>query len=236
MRNTRGVPQPFTPRPYSLKSIFQTCTTIGRWHALRTHALEQYDWNQSRSLRRSVQFGKPTPWWPYALTQFLDQLVSPQATILEFGSGASTLWWGERGNPVTAIENNAEWGTWVAKEAERHSYNVELHLVDDFQKPLPLKLSQTKYELISIDNDGDRGHSIAEGLQYLEQGGWLVLDNSDRLEYHTDIAFLEHHGFSRLDFHGLGPTNAYAWTSTIFDASGFIVPRGRSLNQRNAKY
>jgi len=140
--NTRPVQKRFKPAVFSLRSAFQTLATLHHWHALRTHALTQYDWVCTRRSRRSEQFGRPIPWWPYALTQIVDQLVPPTAEVLEFGSGASTLWWAERGNDISAVETDPGWASRVQEMSAHLPGNVNLHLVDDSENPIPSALAR----------------------------------------------------------------------------------------------
>ena len=39
---------------------------------------------------------KPIPWLPPAAVNYLDQLLSPEMRVLEYGAGGSTLWLAER--------------------------------------------------------------------------------------------------------------------------------------------
>lgn len=50
----------------------------------------------------------------------------------------------------------------------------------------------------------------------LAEGGMIVFDNSDRVEYEDAYGFLEQTGFVRIDFYGLGPLNPYEWCTSIF--------------------
>lgn len=50
----------------------------------------------------------------------------------------------------------------------------------------------------------------------LAEHGIIVFDNSDRDEYADAYRFLEHSGFARIDFYGLGPINPYEWCTSLF--------------------
>ena len=147
--------EPFKPAVLSLHSAFRTRDTVHHWHALRTHALSQYDWVCTRRSRRSEQFGRPIPWWPYALTQIVDQSVPPTAEVLEFDSGASTLWWAERGDDVSAVEIDPSWASRVQEASAHLPRKVNLHLVDDSEDPIPSALARNNYDLVTAGNFGD---------------------------------------------------------------------------------
>lgn len=56
----------------------------------------------------------------------------------------------------------------------------------------------------------------------LAEGGMIVFDNSDRVEYSDAYRFLGQAGFVRIDFFGLGPLNPYEWCTSIFVKS--LIP------------
>lgn len=79
-------------RPFSVLEILKSLASLQKWHALRLYGLAQLDWSASRSARRAVAWGRPIPWWTYGCTSFVDQVISPKKSVLDIGSGASTLW------------------------------------------------------------------------------------------------------------------------------------------------
>jgi len=234
--NTRPVQERFKPAVFSLRSAFQTLATLHHWHALRTHALTQYDWVCTRRSRRSEQYGRPIPWWPYALTQLVDQLVPPTAEVLELGSGASTLWWAQRGNQVTAVENDESWASRVQEDSYLQPGKVNLHLIHGTRVTIPNELMSKKYDVITVDNIGDRISVVSKAIPLLRIGGIIVLDNSDQSDYSEAARILTSANFEQIEFYGLGPINAYAWTASLFVRSDRFTPRGRPLTKRTITY
>jgi len=53
--------------------------------------------------------GKAIPLYTYPTIQFLEQISFESRTIFEYGSGMSTIWWGERAKHVVAVENDKGW-------------------------------------------------------------------------------------------------------------------------------
>lgn len=87
MNHLNWIDQNFKPKHTSPFSWIKTFSTIFRWHAVRTHALEQLDWNVTRKDRTTTLHGQPIPWWTYASIQFIDQVVPRNAKVLEIGGG-----------------------------------------------------------------------------------------------------------------------------------------------------
>lgn len=58
------------------------------------------------------------PWLPFSAIQFLDQILTPESQVFEYGSGGSTLWLAKRASRLTTVEHNAEWFERVRQELE----------------------------------------------------------------------------------------------------------------------
>jgi hypothetical protein len=74
------------------------------------------------------------------------------------------------------------------------------------------------FDIIAIDGMA-RVLSGFVAAHMVANEGILILDNSDRWQYNALLSHLSRIGFSRIDFHGPGPTTANfarAWTTSIF--------------------
>jgi len=219
------------PRPHSLKEIVRSAASFGSWHALRTHYLAQRDWTKSRAAGRAEAFGEPLPWWSYSCTTFLDQVVAPSAKILEFGSGGSTLWWLGRECEVTSLESSVEWAEEVRERAGSRVEKLAIHVCDLDDNPLLMPiLSGAEFDVIVVDHSGDRVAAVSMSQEYLAPGGMIILDNSDRPEYEPALRLLAKAGFSQVDFHGLGPINAFSSTTSVFVKGASIPVSGRAVH------
>jgi hypothetical protein len=61
-----------------------------------------------RGRRRNI------PWWPIAEINQVEKLLDKNMTVIEFGSGGSTIWLASRIKRVLAIEHNHEWAESVS--------------------------------------------------------------------------------------------------------------------------
>lgn len=50
----------------------------------------------------------------------------------------------------------------------------------------------------------------------ISNGGYIILDNSDRWQYNALQRYLVNSGFGRIDFWGPGPSNSWAWCTSFF--------------------
>eukprot|EP00927_Polykrikos_kofoidii_P044006 TRINITY_DN38103_c0_g1_i1.p1 TRINITY_DN38103_c0_g1~~TRINITY_DN38103_c0_g1_i1.p1 ORF type:complete len:901 (-),score=147.57 TRINITY_DN38103_c0_g1_i1:147-2849(-) len=87
------------------------------WSAVRTLAK---DYGLALAANASVPLdanGQPLPMYTYPVIEYLDRLDLRFASVLEFGSGMSTLWWARRAKTVVAIEANDAWREHISKLA-----------------------------------------------------------------------------------------------------------------------
>jgi hypothetical protein len=181
------------------------------------------------------------PWIPFAARAFLDGLLRPTDRVWEWGAGGSSLYFAERAAAVVSVEEDANWRDFIADElAARSLGNVDLRLIPPVEgvpgedvsdpacycEPHREGLSYRDY-VVAID--GEAGESldlvfvdgaarpscIAHALPKLRPGGWLVLDNSDRDYYLTQVGALLA-GWARRAFHGPGPYNSYEWSCAFW--------------------
>jgi len=77
-------------------------------------------------------------------------------------------------------------------------------------------LNGKTFDVLVIDHSGDRTTAVTDYLPFLSETGFVIFDNSDRPEYQEGLHFLTDAGFSKLDFFGLGPINAYGSQTSFF--------------------
>jgi hypothetical protein len=207
------------PKYKSPYSVLKSLATFTSWHALRTHALFQLGWEESRSLKRSVSWGRYIPWLPYSCTIFLQQIVSKNATVLELGGGGSTLWWLSRGNKVMTLETENDWASELSDliSSEGLQGNWELKRVKSLDADsIRAALSNNTFDVVINDGHGTRSNFIDELDACVNSNGIIVWDNSDREAYLSSIMKLQKRGWRELEFFDLLPINAYCSKATVF--------------------
>src|SRR5688572_30099175 len=73
--------------------------------------------------------GTALPWYTYPAIDFLRHKQMTDKTVLEFGSGQSTLWWSQRVRNVVSLEDNE---SWYQSLRQLVPSNVQLVLGDTF--------------------------------------------------------------------------------------------------------
>jgi hypothetical protein len=93
--------------------------------------------------------GKPIPWFTYPAIEYLSQLDLSKATVFEYGSGNSTLFWADRCARVISVESDP---SWHEKMRDKMPANVEYHLFTDAESYAgSIQRYEESFDLIIID-------------------------------------------------------------------------------------
>lgn len=174
----------------------------------------QYGYINTLNLGEPLDFNlKPIPWYTYPAIHFLDQLDISKKTVFEWGSGNSSLFYANRCEEVVSIENHKDW---YAKISSTKRENQTIHLVEnDLESYVNIiKRIDRKYDIIVIDGELFRTECSKIALNYLNNGGIIILDNSDWFK--NAAKELNNANLIQVDFHGFGPINDYTWTTTFY--------------------
>lgn len=174
--------------------------------------MEKYGWMESYDKKIPLNNeGKVLPWYTYPAIEFLEQFDFTKKAVLEYGSGNSSVYWGNIANKVISIEHNK---VWYEKNKKRIKTHNEIFLCEK-QKEYVKKIKEVDklFDIIVIDGEW-RKECAETSLDNLSESGFVILDNSDW--FPETAAFIRGKGLLQVDFHGFGPINSYTWTTSIF--------------------
>jgi len=121
------------------------------------------------------------PWLTEDACSFLVGFLhkKPQAKILEFGSGASTVWFSRRTPNLVSIEHNKFWFDKVINyiSRTRECNEVDFRLMEKPFEPIVKEFPNEFFDLILVDG-GNRIECIKAAIRVLKKGGVLVLDDA----------------------------------------------------------
>ena len=168
--------------------------------------------NTFRSHRPVDAGGAPVPWITYPAFEFLSQFDYSESAVFEFGSGNSTLFWAKRARSVASVETDRDWfNTLMGSKPP----NVRLSYFADPDRFVGSILDAGhSFDIVVIDSASHRYRAACNAIQRVSDGGIIVLDNSDW--YPNTCQLLRKSGLPQVDFHGFGPVNGYAWTTSVF--------------------
>jgi len=116
--------------------------------------------------------------------------ISVLSRVLEWGSGGSTIEFGERARQYTTIEHDFIWyglvSAWIRKKDLYHKINLHLVREDDHftrYAMMPFEIGKPEYDIALVD--GRRRVMCAmTAWHFLSVGGYLFVHDYDRERYH----------------------------------------------------
>lgn len=191
-----------------------------------------YRYNRKMKMAIEAQL----PWISHRALLRLEEIIRPEMSVLEYGSGGSTLFLANKVKMLISIEHDQSWAEFVSINIQNDS-NKKLYYIppDDscseeefksnygmsyagkYFKSYTLKaleLAEESLDLLIID-----GRARPACLKYahskVKHGGFILFDNSDRLEYQDSISsFLG--DWKREDYKGVTVCDAFFNSTSIF--------------------
>ena len=155
--------------------------------------------------------GNPLPWLPYSLIRILDERVTNEMRVFEYGAGYSTLYFADRVETVVSIEHVE---AWVETLKTALPDNVVLEVQKKGRSYIEAPSRFSKFDLILIDGL-DRSACMEAAKNSLTEQGVIIVDDSHREEIAAKILELKDFGFKALPFFGPRPTSLIETQATI---------------------
>ncbi len=167
----------------------------------------------------ALDSARATPLLTWPFLDFVESLQLSGQSLLELGSGSSTLWFQHRFRQVRSYETDPQWHR--AVDALRGP-NVELSLVQ-LSELEDAAIPYQGEQFVLVDFAGHRTRFLGRFLQGLgaERPSAIVLDNADW--YRNGAAVLAKHGYHELPFHGFKCGQPFiSCTSLFIDPKSFV--------------
>lgn len=183
--------------------------------------LFRYGWLRAWWVGRSVDAsGVPLPWITYPAIDFISQFDFSDASVFEWGSGFSTLWWSKRCRKIASVESNPPWVPYIKGLLPESVELIVTPLDVDAEINALLRHHTVQHDVFVIDNYGPFRWRCAEvAAANLAKGGIIILDNSDQCQKACEV--LRNSGLMQIDFTGFLPGGGYAQTTSIFFRESF---------------
>lgn len=157
------------------------------------------NWPPRHDTHTPDKTGKPDePWLTRDAITFLEKTLHGGQRVLEYGCGASTIWFSKRAISVDSVEHDRPWFDKVvlALQQERVQ-NVGLHHVpwdndyeDYVQAGRILGLKNRGFDLVVVDGRR-RVRCVKAIAEFVAPDGYLILDNAERENYAEAHEFLK---------------------------------------------
>lgn len=198
-------------------------------------------WRQCFGIERSILEQKcvnaddePLPWYTYPAIEYLSQFDYHTKKIFEYGCGNSSLFWALRAQKVVSVEDKPEWYEKWCSALTAPNLQIQLHQAENYEQAIARE--KECFDVIVID--GIRRAQCAEAaLPALQDGGIIILDDSDRVntskDYQAAIGLLKSFGLLQIDFYGFCPLNIYPKCTSIFFSRNFNFPLRQKVQPAN---
>ena len=158
---------------------------------------------------------KPIPWFSYSFIDFMQNRLTKQLSVFEFGSGNSTRYFAQKCASITSVEHDQEWYQMGIKNKPNNADILYFPLDNNGDYCRAAKQNKTTYDIIIVDGR-DRVNCCKQSISALSKKGVLILDDSERDKYHEARLFLQNHGFKELSFSGISPGFFYRKATSVF--------------------
>ena len=181
-----------------------------------SHIKQFRRWYKDKHLGGST-VERELPWMTYDAINFLSSLCKPDTTVFEWGSGGSTLFFSKRCRQVISVEHDRIWsallhnklkelsvknvdyseipGEKITDWAKRNYYNPD-HFISGDKNSVGLsyetyvkaidKYPDNYFDIVVVDGRS-RNSCAKRAIPHVKKGGYLVVDNTDRKYYLSDI-------------------------------------------------
>lgn len=203
--------------PDSVQSYFDTILretpfSVLKWYFGTGNYLREQGWFASERTGIPVNSkGEPIPWFSYPSIDFLEDRLSKDMTVFEYGCGNSTLWWSDHVGSVTGVEHNSEWASKMETETPDNANVIHYPEGEDYINAI----NEQDAVNIAVVDGLDRGDCVRASLNNLTEDGVLILDDFYR-QPQSVYEPLENQGFKHLSFYGATPIGPNGSSTAVF--------------------
>lgn len=138
------------------------------------------------------------PWWGKSIIDLVVKKLDRNMKVFEWGTGNSTLFWGQYVGSVVSVESDLEW---YEKMKRVITNNVRLEycqLEYDGEYCRKILDEEQEFEIILIDGR-DRVRCACNAIKKLTENGIIIWDNSEREYYQKGFKYIKRYGFKQLE-------------------------------------
>ena len=190
----------------SLKLLFSEPALLRKWlAATRSGYLLDTGWIVSAAQGSPVDpRGRPLPWLTYPMIEFLNERLSTDMHMFEFGGGNSTLYFAGRVSDVTTVEHDPKWAAYLRRRVPDNCTLIVTPLAYGGDYSRAAKTAGRRFDIVLVDGR-DRVNCALSSVETLSDRGVIIFDDFERAQYQSVAERLEDGGFRQISFWGMKP-------------------------------
>ncbi|OGV64972.1 MAG: hypothetical protein A3K19_16360 [Lentisphaerae bacterium RIFOXYB12_FULL_65_16] len=134
--------------------------------------------------------------------------------VLEYGGGASTIWFAARVAEVVTLENNPVWARMLEKQVPANASVRYVKDMEVFDATMDGDLG--KFHIVIIDCLANRIACAKKGLEFLREDGCIIWDDTNGPDWPAIQQLMEEYGFRSISFSGMTPQEVAGGRTTVF--------------------
>lgn len=146
----------------------------------------------------------------FQVVEFMEKIITSESLIFETGTGNSTIWFARRAKRVVALEHRIGWHEQVRQCLEKEKVeNVKVYFDPEYAQKsfddILMKGDNIQYDLVLHDGPNptiERLPLIKLIPSLVKQGGYLIVDDTDRAVLASGIEYLDSLGWKKLVISG----------------------------------
>lgn len=147
-------------------------------------------------------------WMPFSINDWLEERLTGEERVFEWGSGSSTIWFEKRTREIISVEDNSDWYIKVKADLNKNNSKLLFKTGEDYINCIKDK---GKFDIIVIDGrQREKCFDIAKN--HLKPNGIIIYD-----DVHLKNRFSgDKKVFSKI-FKGIAPYKAFSnWQTGVF--------------------
>jgi hypothetical protein len=177
--------------------------------------LRQSGYFKSVALKRPCRLdGSPIPWMNYGAINFLEDRLSSDLDVFEYGSGNSTIFFAGLVNSVTSLECDHGWYEYV-KGILPDNASVVFCPIGDPAYVGAIAEQDKKFDVVIVDAE-ERVQCMLNAPEFLTDRGVIILDDAARPAYQEGVDGLLSRGFRVLPFDGMKAGGINIYRTSVF--------------------
>lgn len=158
----------------------------------------------------------PLPWYSYAAIDFIEERLSNDIRVFEYGSGSSTYWYANLIEEVVAVEHDTKWAERVREFTPSNATIIHRDNKLDYLEG-PFEFGD--FDIVVIDGQF-RSDCAAYAVEALSEEGVIIWDDTHNDEFSSGYQELQNKGFKEIFFQGMGPVTATLQRTSVFYRRG----------------